>query len=220
MPVRKFIRKKRVKRSTPWYSKKYSVGDIASAAWKGVKYIKTLVNAEKKYIDVSSTGANFSYNGGVIHLSPVAQGDGESAREGNSIYTCGIAFRGVVYMNTTEENTQARIVIFKDTMNTGSTPTVDDVIHTIGTTIAPMSPLEGTTRGRYKILYNKFLSLSKTGETNKIFKTWIPLRTHVKYTGSASTDEFKNQIYLLYISSENTNQPTIRYYSRMYYHDN
>ena len=45
--------RKRVKK---WYKKKYNVLDIATKAWEGVKLLRELVNAEKKFFDQSSVG--------------------------------------------------------------------------------------------------------------------------------------------------------------------
>ena len=36
--------------------KKYNVLDIATKAWEGVKLLRELVNAEKKFFDQSSVG--------------------------------------------------------------------------------------------------------------------------------------------------------------------
>ena len=53
---RRRVYKKRTPK--PWYRKKYSVSQMASAAYKGVKYIKGLVNSEM--FDVVTAASNTS----------------------------------------------------------------------------------------------------------------------------------------------------------------
>ncbi len=221
MPVSKGgYKRKRKPRTSAWYKKKYSVGDIATKALKGVQYIKTLVNAETKIHDISQDAQTYNYNGLLTLLSGIPQGDSEVERSGISLFTKSVFIRGVVKANTVSENNLLRILIIRDTMNTGSTPSVSSILETTGSAIAPLSPLQNTSAGRYQVLFSKFFTFSNNGNTSQVFKAYIPLKKHIKYTGPLATDEWKNQIYFLGISDVITNDPELSFVSRLSFYDN
>ena len=79
-------------------TKKYNVLDIATKAWEGVKLLRELVNAEKKFFDQSSVG-NISWNGAVIHLTNITQGDLSNQRNGKSVLLNGFLMRLLLRRN-------------------------------------------------------------------------------------------------------------------------
>ena len=73
--------------------------------------------------------------------------------------------------------------------------------------------------GRFTILLDKQLNL--TANTSAIMvKEMVPLNFHARYNGTASTDIEKNGVYLMLVSSDNTNQVGVVGVCRVAYYDN
>ncbi len=203
-----------------WYEKKYSAKEVAMKAWSAVKYVKELVNAETKSITTTVSLQDCTFDGTITHLSAIAQGITLSNRIGQSVFTKSLFIRGCVSANATTANDLVRIIIFRDTQNTGTAPVPADVIQVVGLVTAPLTPMRREAHGRFRILYSSLMAFSNTGSQAKLFKAYIPLKKHIKYTGAASTDEQKNQIYMLSLGSGNSNNPDLSFVSRLSFYDN
>lgn len=208
-------RRGRSSMSQPWYRRKHSVMDMASAAWRGVKMLKGLVNVEKYLFD--TTYSNTTSNVGVItNVSAIAQGDGEGARTGNSILAKYLSLKGAITKNGSATTSIVRILVVKDLFNTGTAPTIADILQSVST----FDPINQDTRDRYVILRDSKFIVATGTVTTRTFKYFIPINDHIKYTGSAATDEYKNQLYVITITNEDTNLPTLNWIARLAYHDN
>lgn len=224
---RKSMSKKRApkrKSAVSWYNKKYSVGELAAKAWRGVKAIRGIVNSEKHYHDVVNYGTNIDYNGFVVALSDVAVGDTNVTRTGNSILAKSIHLRYDLSANVSSSATFCRVIIFEDTMSLGTIPSPGDLFTITGALHAPTSMLtiQWANQGRFKILYDQDHSFCSTGNVVAMKDVFLPLgNTHIKYTGTSGTDEGRNMIYMTCISNlVTTLLPSITYYSRLAFYDN
>lgn len=216
MGFRKFV--KNAKRI---YQGGKSAIKLASQAIAGVKYIKGLVNAEKHYSDTSGNTTG-NTTGSLVALSQIAVGDNRITRTGNSILCKGISLRGRVAMDPLITNTTARMILFMDTMNTGTAPTADQIVENLGTNLAPFQMLDGAQFGRFKILKSQLFSMSNQGKAICQFSHFIKLNTHIKYTGINATDYFKNAVFVLFLSDQaaGVSTPTFNWISRVYFYDN
>ncbi len=212
--------KKTRKTRKPWYKKKYSVEKIAKTAWNTAKYLKGIINSELKYNDTTATNLPISSAGSIQQLTDISQGTDNNQRNGNSLLMKSVFIRGKVELADSDVSCQLRMIIFRDTMNQGSIPLVGDVLNNVGSTISVFSPLNENRPGRFKIVYSKLFTLNKNGMDSHIFKTFIKTDKHIKYTGPLGSDEFKNQYYILLISSEATTFPSVSYFNRVRYYDN
>lgn len=200
-----------------------AVKHLAVKAWDGVKFLKEILNAELKKTDFTLLAQPVSYNGYVQHLSNIAQGTSRTSRNGISIYAKSIFMRGTVQADDTPNTNHVRLMVVMDTMNTGTTPTGADVLDGVGAINTPFSPLKQTSSGRFKVLWSKIFALSKVSNYSQVFKAYIPLNKHIKYTGTLGTDEQKNQIYLMAFSGvapASGNEPTVTTYERISFYDN
>lgn len=196
---------------------RYKVADMAYKAFRGFQYIKGLVNSETFFI-VNSASSTPDTSGSVIHLSPVSIGDGQSARTGNSILAKNLFGRIVFNQNVTAVTTRIRFLILRDTQQIGDTsPAVTDVLNSADV----LSPLNATLYpGRFNILYDQLILLDDTLRQTCSRKIYIKLNNHIKYNGSATSDIAKNGLYMLMISTQGTNTPTVDYNLKLSYHDN
>lgn len=190
---------------------------LARKAYQGVKYIRSMINVEKHYLDtgVSSTVTN---TGSVTLLSGIAQGDDVNSRQGNSVLAKTLYGRCVLLRdsdNTTLMNS-VRMMIVKDLENIGTAPTVTDILQ--GATV--VSPLNVDHTSRYQVLLDKVYSLSLNGKDGMNLKYYLRVNDHLKYTGANATDVYKNAIYLLLISDQSAEYPTTVQNWRLGYYDN
>lgn len=216
------LRKRRgnKKGGKPWYSKKYSIGDIASKAWSGVKYIKELINVETHTVDVAQSGGLIDYNGTVLLLNQVAQGDTRVNRQGKSIKGKYLSGRGKVSLNGGTNNT-VRLMIVQDTMNQGTAPSVSDILETTGASYAPYANIKQLANGRFKVLWTRLFNVNTVSTYSQLFKYYIKLNSHQFYDGANATDAQKNALYFVQISDAVTsNLPGVDVYNRYAFYDN
>lgn len=219
------VRKRAPKSRSYWYNKKYSVRDLAMKAWQGVRAVRGIVNSEKKYRDTVITG-NIDYNGAINNITDISQGDTTTTRNGNSILAKGLMVRywckpDVASPSATSQ-ALLRVLIVQDTMNLGTTPTVSDVLEYTGSINGVLSPYKyvNANQYRFKVLYDKTHSLNG-GSANHNNDVKIVVNDHIKYTGTAGTDEGRNQIYAIQISDQvTTNTPNFNGVFRISYYDN
>jgi len=174
---------------------------MAKLAWRGVRAIRGLVNAEKHFTDTSFSTA-ISNSGAITHLSAVAQGDTNATRTGNSIFSRMIFAQGVFTLNTSADEDTVRVIVFSDKQQIGdTTPAVTDVL----TSASINSPLNVTTLGRFQILKEFRRTFTSAGVNRGTYKFAIPMRHHVRYNGTASSDVQKGGLFVLLIASQPTN---------------
>ena len=214
--------KKRYKKmASKWYNKKYSVGEIAVRALRGVNYMKTLINSEMKQYELTSTANVVDYTGTILQLSNIAQGDTTSTREGRSILMNYLNIRGVI--TRVSSSSILRMIVFQDTQQNGVVPSTDQVLSTVGDGYAPFSGLEPSFAGRFKILSSNTISLSDQNPLPlfKIFKKHV---SHVKWQTTADGgNPMKGHIYMLLVSNAgpaDPNRPQVDFRSKLGFRDN
>ena len=95
---RKYARRKRRRQST--FQKVRNVASTAYKAYRVAKWVKSLVNVEKKFLD-STLDTNVDTTGNVKHLNAIGAGTGYNARTGNSIKAYSLNVAGTIRPNAT-----------------------------------------------------------------------------------------------------------------------
>ncbi len=188
----------------------------------GLNEIRKLVNIEEKVLEVDYTSTTFTTAGTVISLSTVAQGTDYNQRVGNSIKIQSIDLRYRIFMNTTSGNTVVRVILFRDLDGYGTAPTPSILMaNGIGTTTAPLAEKNFLNRKRFSILYDYIDTLSPQGERGYATHVHIPHEGHILYLGStaAAASNGKGSLYLLVLSDESTNSPSLAFQSRVVFTD-
>lgn len=206
----------RKRSKTSWYDKKYSTLQLARKAAQGVYYLKGLVNSEMLHnqqigsTTVSSTGL-------VTLLNGMSQGDTSSARTGNSVLMRNVHLRLVLTQAPAAISTIYRVMLILDKQQVGDTsPTISDILESA----SPLSPLATASTGRFKVMKNWFFTTDDDKAQTKIITHYKDFRFHTRYNGIANTDIQKNGLYLVLISDQATNIPTLNYSWKVGYHDN
>lgn len=202
---------------------------IAKSAYNTAKFLKGLINTEKKKFDrtVGATELSLSGAGTSNTFCGIAEGTTESTRNGNSIRIKGVRFMAVI-RNASESPQPAcmvRVMIVQDTqtISDNSLTTLADILENTGDSSVITSGLNSATVGRYKILYNRVFYLDNlTKPQHKVVK-YIPLDHKIRYNGSTASDIQKNNVF--YFTFCNTvsgtyNNPAIEIDTRTYFYDN
>lgn len=224
MPYRARYRKvkkvKVTKTTKPEYTVAGSAWYLAQKALSAVNYIRGMINCEKKYFTVNSANT-VDQNGIVVPLSQIDMGSGNNQRNGYSILLRSIYAQLEFKLDPSGTNATVRCIIIMDTENTGTVPTVSQLLQTVGSINAVTSPIN-TESGinRFKICLDKKVILCSGGTTRQSRKFFLKQFKHVKYGGSLGTDESKNQYYMMLVSSETINLPAVVWSIRSGYYDN
>lgn len=194
---------------------------LATTAWKGVQYLKGLVNSELFKVDVALPSQAFSTTGAVTHLTAIGQGDTDATRTGNSILLKSVELRMLV------QRVAANVVLgnlctcmlVQDNQQIGDTaPAISDVLEGAG----GLAFLNNLTVGRFTILRRWDFCLDTVGDNARVirFRKYWPQGHHVRYNGIASTDQQKGAIYFMCMGDQAANVPLGDGSVRLSYHDN
>jgi len=205
------------------YHRRSTVGGYANMAFKAfklAKYLSTMINCEVKKYDVSDTVAAVDTTGNVIHLNPVAQGDTDDTRDGNSILSKSIAVKLQCGKHASATASILRAMLVVDTQQVADTaPTVADILDSTGNKVSAF--LNSNSVGRFKILQDKRFQLTSTTLIERFISFGASLKgMHCRFNGTAGTDMQKNAVYLVLVSDEAANCPSVQYTSRYSFYDN
>jgi len=212
---RSYKKKAYSKKSTAWYNKKYSVGDMAATAYKGVKTLQGIINSEKHFVNYGASTA-VTTTAGFTHLTAISQDDTISGRTGNSILSKSMSGKLQMTCNAGTASSVCRAIIFIDLQQ------VADTTPTIGTLLESdyLSLLSIASLGRYKVLYDKTVALDNVSNKIKVLPVNLRFDHHVRFNGTSSTDIQKGGLYLMLISSEASYPPNVVSNLRIGFYDN
>lgn len=181
----------------------------------------------KYYTTYNATDQAINYSTGLVaSMTNIDQGTSENSRIGNSVFIKSIDLRIHVKGNQTSTvNDQCvRVLVVKDKLNTGTVPTLANVLETTGSSLSVISPYSLNNKNdmkRFQILKDKLVNVSKyTQDGSELFRFKLYPNCPVRYTSTTGTDEGPNQIYLMVISNVNTNDCLFSYYGITTYFNN
>lgn len=211
-------------RKVAWYNKKYSAVQMARKAWRGVKYIKGLVNSELFKSDTAVSEVVDYATPSVINLVAIGQGDTDATRTGNSIFIRSVALKLMCSPAVTATAYSAvSIWLIRDNQQRSDTTiTFSDVFETSGSATSVDSFLNSDNVGRYSILKRWKYGWAPGAQNNpNHINAVIKMRHHVRYNGTTASDYQKGGLYLVMTSTNTTTlRPNVTGNVRVSYHDN
>ncbi len=216
-------RQRRVR--NPWeeYKKcgKMVMGDAAKAL-AVARRLKSLLNVEFKFLDVTNTEASVTTTPSVNISSIILQGDGGSARDGNSVKAVGFLLKYNLTIHPSAISTQVRIMVIHDKQANGALLASTLVLEDITADDAIVSPLNLDSKFRLRVLYDRVHHLADNGIQSASVSKYIKLNQKLRFDGTAGdiTDVASSAYYVLFVSNEPTNAPTITRHSRLRFIDN
>lgn len=218
--VTRYSRYKRKPSSRGRYRQRpITYGQIGKKIYRDVRWLKSVINVEKKYIDTTLTNQASAVTGTLTLINGVGLGDTGQTRDGQSIKIVSIEIRGQVEINSSANASDFKWAVLFDSQANGSTPLVSN-IWSSGSPTALRLIGTGT---RFQVIHSKNMALSKNGNEMLCFKWFKKLSVHTKYnTGNAGdiTDIVTNALYFFNSSNETTNFPTINVSIRVRFIDN
>lgn len=192
---------------------------MAKKAWSMAKFVKSLVNVEKKLNDVSLSFA-VSSTASISNLCNIAEGDDLNQRAGRSIKAKSLLLRGNLNISGSATASVFRFMVVIDTMYLSAKPAIQDILDN-GTVTSAMN-ITSTAGQRFKVLWDHMGHLDNTNNKIWTFKKFFKLGQHIKYSNTTAADAsgLSGQVLFITVSSETTNTPTLTALSRLRYIDN
>lgn len=194
-----------------------SIAQTAHTALKVALAVKKLVNVEYKIKDYASS-VTPDNAGDVYSITHCGQGTDKDDRTGDSIRAKQHLIRLRATINGSATVTTVMYIIFMDRHQNGTPPTVTELLQNASL----VDPVNDEYGKRFKVIRRGYINLSSTGMQTGIRKLYIKHNNVVKYDGAGATtaEQKENNMYMLLLSNEATNTPTVDYYVRFRFIDN
>jgi hypothetical protein len=142
-------------------------------------------------------------------------------RVGDSIKLQNISLNYRVFKNASATSTVVRILLVRDLDCAGATPAVSDILQTVGSSTAPLTPYDWLNRKRFSILHDRLVVVNSTGNSAFAGMFSEPHEGHILYLGTAANaaSQGKGSMFVVAVSDETTNTPTIAFSSRLEFTD-
>ena len=194
--------------------KKATSMSVAKTALSAVRFLAA--QAEVKIFDIAQQ-TNLIGNAGVVfNLNAIPDGDGRNERSGSSLYAFQLDFRWDWAINVADNVSKCRLIIFSDSRQVNNTqPTVLNLLAVAN----PNSQFTFENRVRFKILADVTQVIDSTSPQMVAGHIVKRLKLKCKYTGAAAATWSDNGLFLVVLSDETVNFPTLRFTSRLKYND-
>ena len=205
-----------------WITRPRNAAAMASAAWSTGMFLKKMINTEKKFYDTAISQAGTQL-GTVTSLLDIPQGDTGQTRDGRSLRIRSLQLKGQIVQNVSATQTFARVMLIADLRpNAGEISDATAFLQAgSASNVFALASLD--VGGRFVTLMDRTYSLlPKIAGTPdaRLIKFYHKMDKVVKYAGSATDDPENYNLYLVTISSEATNTPTISAEIRLRFIDN
>lgn len=195
---------------------------IAGKALRTANAVRQLLNVEFKKVVIGATAAAVNWDGNLIHITNVAQGDANSARDGDSLKVKRIVGRLWVDSNSAA-NAVVRVMLLRSIRGSGQTIANIFAEGYPGTALAPLSPKFYENRKQYKILWDRTVTLTDVDNQLKFLRFNVGKLDHQTDYDTGTTNATANAYYLVYMSNIDdvaANVPVINYIVTAYFLDN
>lgn len=191
--------------------------NYAITAFNTANYLKTLINVERKYHSVTISQNPDNSTGAVTYLSGLTQGDTASNRDGNKVRVRSIQYHGRISINPSATQTNVRVLLCRLKDTNGTDASITDLFETPSV----YEFYKTNEIFNYKVLKDKTFTVN-SDKPNVVFRWFIKQNSHLQYSGNSNavTDQQRNGYFLISISDQMTNTPTVGGRTRMQYIDN
>lgn len=182
--------------------------------------IKKVLNVEYKHVETAEAALAVSQTPDIALLTGVAQGQTDATRNGNQVRAKSLLLRGQVEKNASATYTYVRFILFQDTSSDGAAPSASDLLDTAVGAIVNC-PLNKDFGKRFRVLRDKTIILNSARPSHS-FKHFVKLGHVVEYQGTDATQASTStgHVYLMLVSNEATNTPSVNSTYRFSFIDN
>jgi len=225
----------------PYYRRRYQKRTYRrryarKGAFKSKVKRATVSMAETKFSDLEAAAASASASGNSVFgntlINAPLQGVTASTRVGDQIQEVGIEIRGMIYSNTSASNDCVRLILVRDNESqVTSQPATSDILENPGGAGAnyEYSVQRFVNRKRFNFLMDTCIPLNPktyTGTTTPAalmvpFHFKVPVRRRLNLVANTGTWGAISHggIFLLFISANGSNYPSLNATCRFYYKD-
>ncbi len=180
--------------------------------------LRRFINTEFHYIDTTaSTTATTTPT--LVLLNGTTLGDTTTTRTGQSIKMDRSDLRFQLSVNATSLVNYIRIIAVVDKQTNATAMTAADLLVTPNT----VSPYTFGSQQRFIPLYDETFALSTYGPGAITKSIGLSTNQHVTFNtvnGGTVADIVTNSVYLIFLSDQGANPPSILYYNRLWFVDN
>lgn len=181
------------------------------------KKVARMVNVEYKR-DIASYNSTITNTGVIEVLCNPAEGDTFNSRDGISVKPIRTSGRIFLLINPSATSSVVRFVLFRGKNENRVTYTTSDVLHT-ASGLTFQNPKDYQERFRTKVLYDRTYNLDSASRRSMVLNWNFKMYGHIQF-GNNSTEIENGGIYLLMITNEPTNVPTVQYTLQTTFTDN
>ena len=185
---------------------------------KALKLVREIKRGfELKHFDSSTLATDVDFTGQIIDLNNIAQGDGDTNRDGDKAMMTSYELRGRI-QNVTGETPATRVILYLDKSGNG-VPLVTELLLDTGTALSVSSMYNQDFRSKFIILQDRTYTSDLYHPT--IIIHWRgKLRKMVSWSGGGSTIT-QNKLKMCLISSASAGTGAdVRFYGRVFFTDN
>ncbi len=223
MPARRYAKKKYNGHSRPGYVRcgKMVISD-ASKALAMAKYLKSIVNVERKNHDSSGTAVARDTTADIISLTSIAQGDTTVQRDGSQCKLVSLALKYFIEINPSATTTQVRVMIVLDKQTNQLIYGIADLLHDVTADDIIVSPRNLDNMRRFTVLMDRVHTYGALGPTTSYHKFYKKLNIVLRFDNAAAaiTSMTENSLSLIFVSNEATNTPVVTHHLRLRFVDN
>ncbi len=221
MPYRKrSFKKKRLRRYTRPYI------NPAHLAMQ-VRKLKSLMNVEQKFFDVTSAATNIVDGvGAIVQLTNMPQGNTDITRNGAQVKLTSWTFKAIVTISPSiaVDGDSITVMLIEDKQTNQAIYTTADLLASVANLISVVSSLNLDNKFRFKVHKRWIFQLNSSSGPRKVLKFYKKLGNDLKLRFDGSTpsiaDLTTKSLSLLVISDAATNVPQITFFNRLRFVDN
>lgn len=190
---------------------------------KDVVTLKNLINVEFKASTLALT-STVNETGTLQLLNGLTKGDNNNNREGATVRIKSVQLKGNMKIHATPEQSLVRRILFIDKQPNQTAPTMAELLDLSSS--QPTDALRNLNhRKRFVILDDDLITLNKNGKAIALFpKCYKRVDMITVYDTGSNTgliaDIETNALYVLYVSNQPSNVPSIEHTARIRYIDN
>lgn len=167
---------------------------------------------ELKHTAITVADTTPDSTGSIEELSVNSAGTSNNGRIGDTILPTSVHMRGRLIKNASATSTQVRIMVFRWISEAPSA--LSDVL--VSATVQSFK--SENTRFQSEILYDRVITLDSASKDSVFINKRIKLKKPISYAQGSSAAN-RNGIWILLLSNEAANTPTLGMETRLFYRD-
>ncbi len=215
-------KKRSYSKKPSYYTHGMNALELASKSLVVAYGVKKLLNVEYKFHDVQLTTSAITPTGTIVQLTNIPQGDTDISRDGAQVKLTSTVSKFFIASNSSAFQTNIRVMLVLDKQTNGAIYTMLDLLKDTDGNDIIVSQLNLDNQYRFRVLYDKVISLSNVGITSAHRAIHKKLQHKLRFESSTPSiaDLNSKSFSLVFISNQTTNSPLVTLFSRIKYLDN